>query len=40
MLEISTTPLVITAILGVAGVVLPLLDMWRRGAGTRRCTRR
>ena len=34
MLEISTTPLVITAILGVAGVVLPLLDMWRRGRDT------
>ena len=34
MLEISTTPLVITAILGVAGVILPLLDMWRRGRDT------
>ena len=35
MLEISTTPLVIMGVLGVAGVVLPLLDIWRRGRDTR-----
>lgn len=30
MIPIAATPLVIMAVLGVAGVVLPLLDIWRR----------
>ncbi len=34
-MEITTTPLVVMAVLGVAGVVLPLLDIWRRERDTR-----
>jgi len=34
MIEISSTPIVIIAILGVAGVVLPVINVIRREKGS------